>query len=80
MHGQTLVYVLEVGLVLFVLWFVVRFVLAAIRPRSDQPFEPADDAMAGVRVPRKRGPHDRTGAVALSEPDDDEDDVLPSRM
>jgi hypothetical protein len=77
MSGQSLVYLLEAGAVLFVVWFVIRFVLAIIRPRSDQPLEPADDEMVGVTAPRKRGPYSRTGAVALSPPDDDEDRSIP---
>lgn len=77
MHGQTLVYVFEIGFVVFVVLFVVRFVLAVIRPRTEQPFETDDDDMEGVTVPGKRGPRGRLGAVALSPPDDEQDDTFP---
>ena len=77
MSGQSLVYLLEAGAVLFVVWFVVRFVFAIIRPRSDQPLEPADGEMVAVTAPRKRGPHSRAGAIAVSPPDDEEDRSIP---
>ncbi len=35
--------------------------------------EPPHDPYAYRTAPRKRGPHDRSGAVAVLEPDDDDE-------
>lgn len=67
--GQAFGYLFEVAIVLFFIWFVVRFVLAVIRARREQPIEPPADDMAGVPAPRKGGPRDKAAAVALSPPD-----------
>lgn len=40
------------------------------RPRS-QPPEPPRDPYAYRSAPRKRGPSDRSAAVAVAEPDED---------
>jgi hypothetical protein len=59
------------------LWVVLRFVLSQLKSR--EPSESVDDPLvedggrrgrppAGVRSPKKRGPQNRSGAVALAEP------------
>lgn len=81
MRGETLIYILEVGAVIFVIWLVWRFVQAVMRFRGGSPREPIDDDSLGVRAPRKRGPHGRAGAVALAQPDDDDDEMpAPRRL
>jgi hypothetical protein len=41
---------------------------------SRKPIEPPPpDPFAYSRAPRKRGPYDRSGAVAVLEPDEDEE-------
>jgi len=60
-----------------VLWLVFRFVRSQFRSR--EPSETVggvggQDPFSGVRSPKKRGPQSRSGAVALAEPDDDEDE------
>ena len=59
-----------------ILWFVWRFVSAIFGPRS--PAEPKDPN-AGVPVLTTRGPKDKTGAVALEEPEDDDLQSFPPR-
>ena len=72
---------LAIGIV--VLWLALRFVLSRLSPR--QPSESLDDPrvedpLAGVPSPRKRGPQNRSGAVALAEPDEeDENRSFPPR-
>jgi hypothetical protein len=56
-----------------VLWLVLRLVLSRFSPREpsaslDDPF--VDDRFARVPSPEKRGPQNRSGAVALAEPDE----------
>jgi len=67
---------LAIGIV--ALWFVLRFVGRLFTPRepSESFGDPrVEDPFAGVPSPRKRGPQNRSGAVALAEPhEDDEDD------
>jgi len=53
-----------------VLWFVLRFVRNLFRPR--EPSESVEDPLAGVPSPKRRGPQNRSGAVALAEPDEDD--------
>ena len=57
-------------LVVAILWLVFRFVRNRFQPQ--QPSETVDDVdpFAGVRSPKKRGPQNRAGAVALAEPDE----------
>ncbi len=63
---------LAIGVV--VLWLVLRFVLSLLSPREpseslDDPL--VEDPLAGVPAPKKRGPENRSGAVALAEPDEE---------
>jgi hypothetical protein len=48
-------------------WWLIRKMR---RPQT--PAEPADDPLADVPVPERRGPKGLAGAVAAQEPDDDE--------
>ena len=48
--------------IIFLWWLIRRFFLA--------PSEPRD--YAGVPAPRRRNPKDRSGAVAVEEPEDDD--------
>jgi len=41
--------------------------------RKPEPEPGYEDPFAGVRSPNKRGPQNRSGAVALAEPDEDEE-------
>jgi hypothetical protein len=57
------------------LWLVVRFVLRLFTTRkpSGSLGDPlVGDPFAGITAPKKKGPHNRSGAVALVEPEDDE--------
>ncbi len=38
-----------------------------------EPEPEPEDPFAGVRAPNRRGPQNRSGAVALAEPDENED-------
>ncbi len=65
---------LAIGFV--VLWLVLRLVLRLLSPREpseslDDPW--VEDPFAGVPSPKKRGPQYRSGAVALAEPDEEEE-------
>ncbi len=62
----------QVAVVLVVLWFVLRFVRNLFRPR--EPSESVEDPLAGVPSPKRRGPQNRSGAVALAEPDEEDGD------
>jgi hypothetical protein len=60
-----------------VLWLVFRFVRSQFQSR--EPSETVGgagghDPFSGVPSPKKRGPQSRSGAVALAEPDDDEEE------
>jgi hypothetical protein len=65
------------------LWLIIRFVLSLLSPR--EPSESVDDPLvedplAGVPSPQRRGPQTRSGAVALAEPDEeDENRSYPPR-
>ena len=66
---------LAVGIV--ALWLVLRFVLSRFGPR--EPSESRGDPrvggpLAGVTAPKKRGPQNRSGAVALAEPNEEDED------
>jgi len=60
-----------------ILWLVLRLVLNLASSR--EPAESVDDPLiegprgpsAGVRSPRKQGPQNRFGAIALAEPDEE---------
>ncbi len=68
----------QLALVGVVLWLVLRFVRNLFRPR--EPSESVEDPLAGVPSPKRRGPQNRSGAVALAEPDEeDEDRSYPPR-
>jgi len=65
---------LAIGIV--VLWFVLRFVGSRFSPREpseslDDPW--VEDPFARVPSPKKRGPQNRSGAVALAEPDEEDE-------
>jgi hypothetical protein len=65
---------LAIGII--VLWLVLRFVLRMLSTR--EPSESLDDPLvedpfAGVPSPKKRGPQNRSGAVALAEPDEEDE-------
>lgn len=65
---------LLVGLIC--LWLVVRFVRRMFRPRepSESVEGPlAGDPLAGVPAREKPDPQNRSGAVALAEPDEEDD-------
>jgi len=65
------------------LWLVLHFILKLVGSR--EPSESMDDplvgdSLAGVRSPKKRGPQNRSGAVALVEPyEEDENRQFPPR-
>jgi hypothetical protein len=66
---------------LALLWFVFRFVRSKFRPREPSETVEDQDPFAGVRSPNKRGPQSRSGAVALAEPDEaEEDQSFPPRI
>jgi hypothetical protein len=68
----------QFAIALMVLWVVVRFVRSLLSPR--EPSESRGDPLAGVPAPKRRGPQSRSGAVALAEPDeDDENRSFPPR-
>ncbi len=66
-----------------VLWLVFRFVLSllSLRKPSESMDDPlVEDPLAGVPSPKRRGPQNRSGAVALAEPDEeDENRSYPPR-
>jgi hypothetical protein len=68
----------QLAIVAVVLWFVLRFVRNPFRHR--EPSESVEDPLAGVPSPKKRGPRNRSGAVALAEPyEEDADRGYPPR-
>lgn len=71
----------QVAIGLLVLWFVLRFVRSRFTPKEPSLDDPrVGDPFAGVPSPRKRGPQNRSGAVALAEPDEeDENRSFPPR-
>jgi hypothetical protein len=77
--GKQILDVLWLIIVVVFLWVVFRFVRSQFSPR--EPAEADQDPFAGVRSPNKRGPRGRSGAVALAEPDDgEEDQSFPPRI
>jgi hypothetical protein len=73
----------QLAIVVVVLWFVLRFIrnLFSHREPSESVDDPlVEDPLAGVPSPRRRGPQNRSGAVALAEPDEeDENRSFPPR-
>jgi len=73
----------QLAIVVVVLWFVLRFIrnLFSHREPSESIDDPlVEDPLAGVPSPRRRGPQNRSGAVALAEPDEeDENRSFPPR-
>jgi hypothetical protein len=68
----------QLAIVALVLWFVLRLVRNLFKPR--EPSESVEDPLAGVPSPKRRGPQNRSGAVALAEPDEeDENGSFPPR-
>ena len=73
----------QLAIAIVILWLVVRFVRSRFSPREpsqslDDPL--VEDPFAGVRSPKKHGPHSRSGAVALEEPnEEDENRSFPPR-
>jgi hypothetical protein len=68
----------QLALVIAVVWLVLRFVRNLFRPR--EPSESVEDPLAAVPAPKRRGPQSRSGAVALAEPDEeDENRRFPPR-
>ena len=66
----------QIAIPLVALWGVFRFVqsqFAKISFREKTPPNPLDPR-AGVRAPNKGNPGNRSGAVALAEPDEDDED------
>jgi hypothetical protein len=65
---------LAVGLV--VLWLVLRFVQSRFTSRelSESRGDPrVGGPLPGVTAPKKRGPQNRSGAVALAEPNEEDE-------
>ena len=73
----------QLAIVVVVLWFVLRFIrnLFSHREPSESVDDPlVEDPLAGVPSPRRRGPQNRSGVVALAEPDEeDENRSFPPR-
>ena len=66
----------QLGIGVIALWLVLRFVLRliSIRKPSESLDEPlVEDPFAGVPSPKRRGPKDRNSAVALEEPDEEDE-------
>ncbi len=75
---------LAIGIV--VLWLVLRFVGSRFSPREPSeskdipPRGPKGRPLAGIPSSKRRGPQNRSGAVALAEPDEeDENHSFPRR-
>ncbi len=63
-------------IVAIALWLVFRFVRSQFRAQEPSSPMPGGrgDPLSGVRSPKKNTPGGRTGAIALAEPDEDDDD------
>jgi hypothetical protein len=72
---------LTIGIVF--LWLVLRFVLSRFghrEPSASHGDPLVEDPFSRVPSPKKRGPQSRSGAVALAEPDEeDENRTFPPR-
>jgi hypothetical protein len=67
----------QIAIGIGVLWLVLRFVLSLVSSRIpaesvDPLIEGPRDPSAGVPSPKKRGPRNRSGAIALAEPDEED--------
>jgi hypothetical protein len=66
---------LQLAIGIVALWMLLRFVLSRVTPR--EPSESTDPSrgrpLAGVPAPKKRGPLNRSGAVALAEPNEEDE-------
>jgi len=68
----------QLAIVVAIVWLVLRFVRSLFKPR--EPSESVEDPLAGVPSSKRRGPQNRSGAVALAEPDEeDENRSYPPR-
>jgi hypothetical protein len=68
----------QLAIAVVVLWFVLRFMRSLFR--RPEPSESVEDPLAAVPSPKRRGPQNRSGAVALAEPDEeDENRSYPPR-
>ena len=68
---------LQLAIGITALWLVWRFLIKQFgrTEPSESLDEPlVEDPFSGVRSRKKRGPQNRSGAIALAEPDDDEED------
>ena len=73
--------VLWLIIIVALLWLAFRFVRSQFHPREPAEAVEDQDPFAGVRSPNKRGPRGRSGAVALAEPDEgEEDQSFPPRV
>ena len=74
---------LQLAIGIGVLWLVWRLIDRKLsRPEPTESVEGplAEDPLAGVPSPKRRGPQNRSGAVALVEPDEeDENHSFPPR-
>jgi len=73
---------LQLAIGIAALWMVWRFVGSCSPPRASGSVEGPSrrDPLAGVPAPKKRNPQNRSGAVALAEPDEeDENRSFPPR-
>jgi len=61
---------LQLAIAILALFAVFRFLRKHVRRN---PADAVEDPFAGVPATRKRGPGNRSGAVALAEPDEDDD-------
>jgi hypothetical protein len=74
-----------VAIGIVVLWLVWRFVTKKFsRPEPSESLDDplVEDPFSGVPSPKRRGPQNRSGAIALAEPNDDEEDenrIFPPR-
>jgi len=57
---------------LWLVWYLIDRKLSRREP-SGEVDGPRRDPLAGVPSPKKRGPQSRSGAVALAEPDEEDD-------
>jgi hypothetical protein len=69
----------QLAIVVAIVWLVLRFARSLFKPR--EPSESVEDPLAGVPSPKRRGRQNRSGAVALAEPDEeDENRRCPSQV
>ncbi len=65
----------QLAIVVVVAWFVLRFVRSLFKPREpSESVDPrVDDRLTGCCRPRSVAPKIRSGAAALAEPDEEEE-------